>query len=119
MTPTSVFTIGDPTQWRLKRALAGGGPLMDVGIYALQATRYLTGEEPISVSAISTVTDPVKFNEVEESIVWESKFPGGVIAHCGTTYNAFAWREFQSVRKQRLIQSRSRLWLRWHSWPAQ
>ena len=80
------FPIGDPAQWRLNRALAGGGPLMDVGIYALQATRYLTGEEPVFVSAITTVTDPVKFKEVEESIVWETKFPGGVITHCSATY---------------------------------
>jgi predicted dehydrogenase len=80
------FRIGDPTQWRLRRALAGGGPLMDVGIYALQATRYLTGEEPVEVSAITTTTDPVKFSEVEESIVWQSKFPSGVIAHCSASY---------------------------------
>ena len=82
------FHMGDPTQWRLNRALAGGGPLMDVGIYALQATRYLTGGEPAEVSAITTVTDPVKFKEVEESIVWQMKFPGGVIANCTATYNA-------------------------------
>jgi predicted dehydrogenase len=80
------FPIGDPTQWRLKKDLAGGGPLMDVGIYALQATRYISGEEPVSISAITTVTDPVKFKEVEESIVWETKFPSGVIAHCSATY---------------------------------
>ena len=67
--------LGDPTQWRLKKALAGGGALMDVGIYALQATRYLTGEEPILVSATETKTDPEKFKEVDESIVWEAKFP--------------------------------------------
>ena len=80
------FAIGDPTQWRLKRALSGGGPLMDVGIYALQATRYLAGEEPTEVSAITTVTDPVKFKEVEESIVWQMKFPSGVVANCSSTY---------------------------------
>ena len=40
------FAIGDPTQWRLNHALSGGGPLMDVGIYALQTARMLTGEEP-------------------------------------------------------------------------
>jgi predicted dehydrogenase len=82
------FHIGDPTQWRLKRALAGGGPLMDVGIYALQATRYLTGEEPVLVSAMETKTDRVKFSEVEESLTWQMKFPSGVIANCSTTYNA-------------------------------
>jgi predicted dehydrogenase len=82
------FRMGDPTQWRLKRDLAGGGCLMDVGIYSLQATRYLSGEEPAEVSAITTVTDPVKFKEVEESIVWQTKFPSGVIANCTATYNA-------------------------------
>jgi predicted dehydrogenase len=80
------FPMGDPTQWRLNKALAGGGPLMDVGIYALQATRYLSGEEPVEVSAITTVTDPVKFKEVEESIVWQAKFPSGALAHCSATY---------------------------------
>jgi len=80
------YAIGDPTQWRLKRDLAGGGPLMDVGIYALQAARYLSGEEPVLVSAIETKTDPVKFKEVEETITWQMKFPGGMVAHCDTTY---------------------------------
>jgi len=82
------YSIGDPTQWRLNRALAGGGPLVDVGIYALQATRYLTGEEPVEVSAMTSVTDPVKFKEVEESIVWQTRFPGGIIAHCAATYGS-------------------------------
>ncbi len=80
------FRIGDPTQWRLKHALAGGGALMDVGIYALQATRHLAGEEPMSVSAMESKTDPVKFKEVDESIVWQLRFPGGIIAYCSTTY---------------------------------
>jgi predicted dehydrogenase len=78
--------VGDAGQWRLQRALAGGGALMDVGIYALQATRYLTGEEPLQVSALETKTDPVKFAEVDESMVWTARFPSGVIAHCSTSY---------------------------------
>ena len=85
------FRIGDPAKfphikWRLEKALAGGGALMDVGVYALQATRYLTGEEPIAVSAFETKTDPVKFKEVDETITWQLKFPSGVAAYCSTTY---------------------------------
>jgi predicted dehydrogenase len=80
------FRIGDPNQWRLKRDLAGGGALMDVGIYALQATRYLSGEEPTIVTALETKTDPVKFKEVDESMTWQLKFPSGIIANCSTTY---------------------------------
>jgi len=88
------FAIGDPTQWRLNRALSGGGPLVDVGIYALQATRYLTGEEPAEISAMTNVTDPVKFKEVEESIVWQTKFPSGIVAHCAATYAALGMAGF-------------------------
>jgi predicted dehydrogenase len=79
--------VGTPDQWRLKRALSGGGALVDVGIYALQATRYLSGEEPVMVSAIETRTDPVKFAEVDETMVWTTKFPSGAVAHCAASYN--------------------------------
>ena len=44
------FPIG-PNEWRTDKKLSGGGPLMDVGIYAVNAFRYLTGEEPESVQA--------------------------------------------------------------------
>ncbi len=81
------FKIGDPTQWRLKKKLAGGGALMDVGIYAMQACRYLTGEEPASIMAAETKTDTTKFAEVDESITWTMKFPSGVAAYCSTSYN--------------------------------
>jgi len=43
-----------PGAWRFHKALSGGGCLMDVGIYALQATRFITGEEPVLVSGIAT-----------------------------------------------------------------
>jgi len=94
------FHIGDPTQWRLKKELSGGGCLMDVGIYALQATRYLSGEEPVSVSAVSTITDPVKFKDVEESIAWQLKFPSGVIAKCGSTYGFSGMNAFTAYAEQ-------------------
>ncbi len=81
------FAIGDPTQWRLRKKLAGGGAMMDVGVYALQACRYLTGEEPVEVVALETKTDPVKFAEVDETIAWSMRFPSGATASCLTTYH--------------------------------
>jgi predicted dehydrogenase len=80
------FRIGDPNQWRLKNALSGGGALMDVGIYALQAARYITGEEPIDVTAFETKTEKKKFAKVDESVFWTLKFPSGVMANCGCNY---------------------------------
>ena len=83
------FNIGDPTQWRLNRALAGGGSLMDIGIYSLQAARYLTGEEPIAVSALeSTDRADIRFREVEDTINFQLKFPSGVVADCVSTYGS-------------------------------
>jgi predicted dehydrogenase len=67
---------------------------MDMGIYALQATRYLSGEEPVEVSAITTVTDPEWFKEIEESIVWEMKVPSGLIARCASTYKFSGMQRF-------------------------
>ena len=81
------FKIGDPTQWRLKKALAGGGAMMDVGVYALNGARYATGEEPVWVTAQETKTDRVKFAEVDETVTFQLGFPSGVVASCGTTYN--------------------------------
>ena len=89
------FKIGDPKQWRLNRKLSGGGSLMDVGIYALQAARYLSGEEPISVSAVSTATDPAKFKGVEESMEWQMKFPSGLLARCASTYGFYGMDNFK------------------------
>jgi predicted dehydrogenase len=81
------FNIGDPTQWRLRKAMAGGGSLMDIGIYALNAARYLTGEEPVAVNAMmhSTPNDP-RFAEVEENITFQLRFPSGILANCASSY---------------------------------
>jgi len=91
------FAIGDPTQWRLKRELAGGGALMDVGIYCLQTTRMLTGEEPVWISASEVKTDAVKFKEVDETISWQTKFPGGVVTQCTSTYAANGLTGFRAA----------------------
>ncbi|SFE84808.1 Predicted dehydrogenase [Chitinophaga sp. CF118] len=82
------FKIGDPTQWRLNKQLAGGGSLMDIGIYALNGARYMVGEDPIWVTAEETKTDHVKFKEgVDETIQFQLGFPSGAVASCLSTYN--------------------------------
>lgn len=85
----AIFTInvGDPDQWRLKKKMSGGGALMDVGIYCVQAARYATAEEPVSVTAqFGPITDAAKFREVEESISWQMNFPSGAYM---TGYSGF------------------------------
>ncbi|GAA4438736.1 Gfo/Idh/MocA family oxidoreductase [Ravibacter arvi] len=84
----SGFKIGDPSQWRMQKKLAGGGALMDIGIYAVNGARYMVGEEPIWVTAQETKTDPERFKEgVDETIQFQLGFPGGAVASCLSTYN--------------------------------
>ena len=82
------FTIGNPNQWRLNPALSGGGSLMDIGIYAINGSRYMVGEDPVWVTATETKTDSVKFKEgIDETIQFEFGFPSGAVASCLSTYN--------------------------------
>jgi len=84
------FAAGDPRQWRLNKALAGGGSMMDIGIYALNATRYLTGEEPAEVNAMSfTDRNDPRFKEVESNVVFQLRFPSGIVANCSSSYSYF------------------------------
>ena len=84
----SGFRIGDPTQWRLNKQLAGGGSMMDIGIYSINGARYMVGEEPVWVTAQESKTDPVKFKEgVDETIQFQLGFPSGAVASCLSTYS--------------------------------
>ena len=67
---------GDPAdEWRLRRNLAGGGSLIDIGIYGLNAARYLTGEEPVEVRAqIHNPPHDPRFHEVEDVVAWQLRF---------------------------------------------
>lgn len=65
---------------RLSKKLAGG-PVGDVGVYPLNAARYVAGEEPSHVSAIAhQPTDDPRFGEVPESVSCVMKFPSGILA---------------------------------------
>jgi predicted dehydrogenase len=84
----SGFHIGDPTQWRLNKKLAGGGALMDIGIYSINGARYMIGEDPIWVTAQEVKTNTTVFKEgVDETITFQLGFPSGAVASCLSTYN--------------------------------
>ena len=95
------FNIGDPTQWRLKKAMAGGGSLMDIGIYSLQAACYIAGEEPIEVQAMeyTTPNDP-RFTEVEEATSFQLRFPSGILANCTSNYGCEYRSHFRAMAEK-------------------
>jgi len=79
-------------QWRMTKALGGGGSLMDLGIYPLNAIRFLVrgvaGGEPTAFTAQVATTDHEsgRFKEVEQSLVWTMQWKSGLQAACSSSY---------------------------------
>ncbi len=71
--------------WKVKKAY-GGGAMMDMGVYALQGARYVTGEEPVGVTAQTFTTRPDMFREVDETTTFQLVFPGGALANLHTSF---------------------------------
>jgi predicted dehydrogenase len=86
----SAFTFNLPQKqvWHLSRELAGGGSLLDVGIYCINTIRWLTSLEPLEASAYSWTSNPARFHEVEESISFQLKFPGDLFVQASSSFAA-------------------------------
>lgn len=73
--------------WRLDRKLAGGGSLFDLGIYPLNAIRFLSGEEPTTYQAmVSTREEGPRFTQMEQTVQWMMRLPSGILANCSSSY---------------------------------
>ena len=79
------YREGRADHWKLKKAM-GGGALYDMGVYALQAARYVTGEEPVAVTAQQSTTRPELFTEVDETMRFQLEFPSGALASLYTSF---------------------------------
>ena len=79
---------GNPGQWRLNKALSGGGALMNMGVYAIQGAIYAAGENPISVSAQEFSTNPGYYKDTDETISAQFEFPSGTVGNIVTSHNA-------------------------------
>ncbi len=80
------FPLRDKSRWRLDKEMSGGGPLMDVGIYCLQAALYTSGELPVSLTARNITTDKDFFSDTEGTLEWQFNFPSGVANQMETSY---------------------------------
>ncbi len=87
MTGDRGFVFGNHA-WRVEKKLAGGGPMMDLGIYIVQAACMATGQTPVAVTAYEDPKQrPELFNEVEETIHFKLEFPNGAVCDAVTSYN--------------------------------
>jgi predicted dehydrogenase len=89
----SAFTIFLPPgskvpAWRLSRKLAGGGSLVDVGVYCVNTVRWLVGREPVEAAACQWTVEPARFSEVEENIAFRLNFPEGLVLQASSSFGA-------------------------------
>jgi glucose-fructose oxidoreductase len=91
------FTMGRKV-WRADKKLAGGGPIMDLGVYLIQgACMAAGGMAPIAVTAKEgPKTRPDMFTDVEETMDFALEFANGFAFDGSTSYQ----RDFNEIRAE-------------------
>lgn len=70
------------------KADLGGGPLFDIGIYSLNAARYLFSAEPVEVFAWTATRSDSRFKEIEEMASAILRFPDNRLASFTCSFGA-------------------------------
>jgi xylose dehydrogenase (NAD/NADP) len=91
-----ILAGGDEDQWRLDPEVAGGGALLDVGVYPLNAVRFLLDADPVAVQATTNTTDEA-FEGVDQHVAFQLEFPDAVTASCSASYDAQADDRFHLI----------------------
>lgn len=81
---------------RLKRHM-GGGPLMDMGVYPINACRYLFRDEPREVVGMGGNSGDTRFSEVHEMASAILRFPGDRLAVFTCSFGAASADTFQVI----------------------
>jgi predicted dehydrogenase len=89
---------------RLKKDL-GGGPLMDMGVYQINGSRYLFQDEPIEVIGVGANSGDPRFSEVHEMATGILRFPGDRLAAFTCSFGAGPADAYQ------VVGTKGELWL--------
>lgn len=78
----------DPENVRLMPVAQGGGPVYDMGVYCINAARYLFQSEPVGISALSESNGEPRFKQAEEMTSVLMRFPEGRLATFTCSFGA-------------------------------
>jgi predicted dehydrogenase len=96
----SVFNMQvRPDDIRVDREL-GGGTIYDIGVYCINAARYLLRSEPIEITALTANTGDPRFYEVDEATGAILRFPGDRLATFVCSFGAADVSSYQIVGTQ-------------------
>ena len=86
----------------------GGGALYDMGIYCINAARYIFRAEPIEVLAFSAYGHDARFKQVEEMTSAVLRFPEGQLAQMTASQGAASVAEYRVIGTQGTSTCRAR-----------
>ncbi len=75
-----------PDNIRAMTPKTGGGPVYDIGVYCINAARYLFREEPIEVHAWAHNRPGSELKEIDETVSVQMRFPEGRVATFTVSY---------------------------------
>ena len=77
--------------WMLSKATAGGGALINLGSHGFDICRFITGEEPEVISAVTS--NALHKLDVEDYALVTLRTPSGIIFHNEVGYTMPTWPE--------------------------
>ncbi len=83
------FDMARPGLWRIDKRMGGGGALMDLGPYTIQAARRAAGQCPISVRAQGFVDDPALYKDIYGTYTWQMRFPANALCNSTVSFSAY------------------------------
>ncbi len=86
------FDMARPGMWRIDKDKGGGGALMDLGPYAIQAARRAAGSMPVRVQAQAFKDDPELFKDIYGSYTWQLEFKDNTICNSTVSFSAYVDR---------------------------
>lgn len=86
------FDMARPGMWRIDKEKGGGGALMDLGPYAIQAARRAAGSKPVRVTAQAFKDDPELYKEIFGTYSWQLDFEDNTICNSTVSFSAFVDR---------------------------
>lgn len=91
------YQVRDRKNIRLNPTSVGGGALYDIGIYCINASRYLFKAEPIEVIAFSATSDDPRFINTEETTSAILRFPDEKLAAFTVSFGAYAASDYEII----------------------
>ncbi len=86
------FQMAHPGLWRIDKKMGGGGALMDLGIYTIQAARRAAGHNPIGVTAQAFKDDPDLYKEIYGTYTFQLHFNDNTVCNSMVSFSGYSDR---------------------------